>query len=189
MAAAKHHSSRYNSYDLRSSNSSDLSSSTELKPNQHQSKTGSNRPILNSIVKSKAVDENNLSSMVKKFMEKRSTKKPLFIPADFIAEDLKKEKKKGPNFGGLHKKLFGKGVVGLTAGSTSSTGSSGSHNNKTKALTEVKSNTRTLAMVLRSERELLGKNKDLEEELLALNLIIQDKHSEVVKPNSISKFS
>ncbi|CAM8985982.1 unnamed protein product [Rhodiola kirilowii] len=188
MAAVKH-SSRYNSYDLRSSNSSqvsDLSSSAELRPKQSSARPArsgsgygsSSRKNDSAVVKARAevrVDQNNLSSMVKKFMEKRSATKAaaktltkptgLFVPADFIAEDLKKTAKKGSNFGGLHKKLFGKGSSG-----------SGS-----KALTEVKSNTRTLAMVLRSERELLGRNKELEEEVLALNLIVEEKNSEVEK--------
>lgn len=58
--------------------------------------------------------------------------------------------RKGSNFGTLHKKLFGKG--------TSS--SSSEKKKEVKALTEVKGNTRTLAMVLRSERELLSLTKD-----------------------------
>uniref|UniRef100_A0A7N1A4B7 Uncharacterized protein n=1 Tax=Kalanchoe fedtschenkoi TaxID=63787 RepID=A0A7N1A4B7_KALFE len=188
MASVKH-SSRYNSYDLRSSNSSqvsDPSSSAEFRPKQSSIRTAgsgsgygsSSRRNDSAIVKAKAevrVDQNNLSSMVKKFMEKRSAAKSsvkpagLFVPADFIADDLKKTAKKGSNFGGLHKKLFGKGSSGSAC------------KNEVKALTEVKSNTRTLAMVLKSERELLSRNKELEEEVRALSLKVEEKGSEVEK--------
>ncbi|THG05045.1 hypothetical protein TEA_027717 [Camellia sinensis var. sinensis] len=50
-----------------------------------------------------------------------------------------------------------------------------------KALTEVKSNTRTLAMVLRSERELLSQKKEQEVEITDLKLMVEEKNREVEK--------
>lgn len=107
--------------------------------------------------------------MVKKFMEKRSKPKALFVPADFIAQDLKKTQK-ASNFSSLHRKLF----------------TSGSDKDKKKKasplpLTEVKSNTRTLAMVLRSERELLNQSKEYETQIAELKLMLEDKTSQVDK--------
>ncbi|XP_010907588.1 uncharacterized protein [Elaeis guineensis] len=121
----------------------------------------------------KAKTGQNFGSMVRKFMEKRSNLKPgsadrtaFVVPADLIAEDLKKAAK-GSNFSALHRKLFQKGgTVEPTAG---------------KALMEVKSNTRTLAMVLRSERELLSQNKEYEAEITELRLLIEEKNREVEK--------
>lgn len=117
--------------------------------------------------------------MVKKFMEKKSAGKGssskgvagLVIPSDFIAQDLKKTARKGTGFIGLQKKLFGKDK----------------EEKKTiKALTDVKgsgnnSNTRTLAMVLRSERELLSANKEQELEIAELKLTLEAKNREVEK--------
>ncbi|CAN6690272.1 unnamed protein product [Malus baccata var. baccata] len=165
-------SSRYSSYDARSSTSShfsDPSSSRELK---HPASS-------RAVVKSKPSDP-NISTMVKKFMEKRSTSKPkpinptgLVIPSDLIAGGLKKPAKNGSgsNFAALGRKLFGK-----EAGTASS-----DKKKEVKALTEVKGNTRTLAMVLRSERELLNSNKEQEVEITELKLMIQDKNREVDK--------
>ncbi|XP_008780987.3 uncharacterized protein LOC103700870 isoform X2 [Phoenix dactylifera] len=121
----------------------------------------------------KAKTGQNFGSMMRKFMEKRSNLKPgsadrtaLVVPADLIAEDLKKAAK-GSNFSALHRKLFQKGgSADRTAG---------------KALTEVNSNTRTLAMVLRSERELLSQNKEYEAEIMELRLLIEEKNLEVEK--------
>lgn len=104
-------------------------------------------------------------------MEKRSNLKPgsadrtaLVVPADLIAEDLKKAAK-GSNFSALHRRLFQKGgSADPTAG---------------KALMDVKSNTRTLAMVLRSERELLSQNKEYEADITELRLLIEEKNREV----------
>ncbi|OVA20163.1 hypothetical protein BVC80_1663g59 [Macleaya cordata] len=191
-------SSRYPSFDSRSSTSSqvsDPSSSSEFRnPSKNQStlkrlvgKSGSNRrspdlvsTVENSsraLVKSKISDvaptkikqEQNLSSLVKKFMDKRSkpkTQTTLVIPADFIKEDLKKTAAKASKFSSFQKKLFQKGASSAT---------------ETRALTEVKSNTRTLAMVLRSERELLNQNKEYEMEITELKLIIEEKNREVEK--------
>ncbi|KAG7012643.1 hypothetical protein SDJN02_25395 [Cucurbita argyrosperma subsp. argyrosperma] len=185
MAKVINPSSRYSSYDVRSSNSShfsDPSSSSEFKlKSPMKADSSSSRAI----VKSKAADlaraktkpsDQNLTAMVKKFMEKRSGLKPktvkhatgLVIPSDLIAEDLKKTARKGTNFGGLHKKLFGKGMVEKKE-------------KEVKALTEVKGNTRTLAMVLRSERELLSLNKEQELEITELKLVLEEKYGEIEK--------
>lgn len=178
---------RYNSYDSRSSTSSFLSdpcSSIEFKKPQKPSSASraivTKQPV-------KAANTNNLTSMVKKFMEKKSSSagglvkakgcsanQGLVIPVDFIAEDLKKTARKGGNFGGLQRKLFGNKVEKKS-----------SSEKTTKALVEVKggshnANTRTLAMVLRSERELLNANKDLEMEISQLKVLIQEKNNEVM---------
>ncbi|XP_028092107.1 uncharacterized protein LOC114292366 [Camellia sinensis] len=181
MASIKSAALRYSSIDSRSStqsHQSNPSSSTELnKPKQSSLKrliagstarrsqspaAAAEHNSSRAIVKAKSSDvaqvrvknDENFSAMVKKLIEKRAAKPKkaanLVIPADFIAEDLKKTAKNGSNFSGLHRKLFGKG---LGSGS-------GSVGSEKKALTEVKSNTRTLAMVLRSERELLSQNKE-----------------------------
>lgn len=126
----------------------------------------------------------NLATMVKKFMEKKSSstsakskavnRTALVIPSDAIAEDLKKTARKGTSFTGLHKKLFGSGNgKGTTACEEKK------KKKEVKALTEVKGNTRTLAMVLRSERELLGTNKEQELEITELKLILEEKNREV----------
>ncbi|KAK6932849.1 hypothetical protein RJ641_002473 [Dillenia turbinata] len=165
--------SRYATYDSRSS-LPDPSSSAELKPKTPTSSSS------RALVKSKLVkNDQNFTSLVKKFMDKKS--KPnkmtsnqnntLFVPADFIAEDMKKTARKGSNFAGLHKKLFSKGSL-----------SSSSETKTTrKALIDVKENTRTLAMVLRSERELLSQNKEQEAEISKLKLMIEEKNREVEK--------
>ncbi|PNT74133.1 hypothetical protein BRADI_1g08460v3 [Brachypodium distachyon] len=58
-----------------------------------------------------------------------------------------------------------------------------SEGKKNKALTEVKNsgnaNTRTLAMVLRSERELLSQSKEQDDEIAALRLQLENKDREV----------
>ena len=190
MASIMKPSSRYSSYDSRSSTSShfsDPSSSAELKPKPSvASQTSSSRALvkakpsdLSSKLKSKP-SEPNLTAMVKKFMEKRKNPaasaraKPdnracLVIPSDVIAEDLKRTARKGSNFTALHRKLFGKGT----------TSSEKEKKNEVKALTEVKGNTRTLAMVLRSERELLSLTKDQEMEISELKSMLEDKNTEV----------
>ncbi|KAG6771046.1 hypothetical protein POTOM_022391 [Populus tomentosa] len=177
--------SRYNSYDSRSSTTSffsDASSSAELSYKHSTSRA---------IVKSKPADlstikvknngnDHNLSKMVKKFMEKKSVSSAsskgssskavgLVIPSDLIAEDLKKTARKGTGFMGLQKKLFGK--------------ENKKEKKEVKALTEAKvnSNTRTLAMVLKSERELLSANKEQKLEIDKLKLMLEDKNREVEK--------
>lgn len=96
------------------------------------------------------------------------------IPSDVIAEDLKKTARKGSNFANLHRKLFGKGT-------TSTEKEKG--RKEVKALTEVKANTRTLAMVLRSERELLSLSKEQETEIAELKLMLDGKSREVNYPH------
>lgn len=105
-------------------------------------------------------------------MEKRSNPKPgsagraaLVVPSDPIAEDLKKGAK-GSHFSALSRKLFQKGG---TAERTT-----------VKALMETKTNARTLAMVLRSERELLTQNKEYEAEISELRLLIEEKNQKVI---------
>ncbi|KAL7243037.1 hypothetical protein ACSBR1_015447 [Camellia fascicularis] len=200
MASIKSAALRYSSFDSRSStqsHQSDPSSSTELnKPKQSSLKrliagstarrsqspaAAAEHNSSRAIVKAKSSDvaqvrvknDENFSAMVKKLIEKRAAKPKkaanLVIPADFIAEDLKKTAKNGSNFSGLHRKLFGKGL------------GSGSVRSEKKALTEVKSNTRTLAMVLRSERELLSQNKEQEGEITELKMMLEGKNREVEK--------
>ncbi|XVF28045.1 hypothetical protein REPUB_Repub14bG0161600 [Reevesia pubescens] len=169
---------RYNSYDSRSSTSSsiELNNSSSRRPKSSSSSRalGKSKPLdvgqgSGSHSKTKAVDH-NLTSMVKRFMDKKSTNKAmgelLVIPSDVIAEDLKKTARKGAAFTALQRKLFGKGSA---------------DKKEVKALTEVKGNTRTLAMVLRSERELLSANKEQEMEVAELKLLLQDKNREVEK--------
>lgn len=133
------------------------------------------------IVKSKPLDvsqgnkvrpklgDHNLAAMVKRFVDKKSTSKKveLVIPSDVIADDLKKTARKGAGLTVLQRKLFGKGST--------------EKEKNVKALTEVKGNTRTLAMVLRSERELLSANKEQEIEINELKLLLEEKNREVEK--------
>ncbi|GFP80485.1 hypothetical protein PHJA_000191900 [Phtheirospermum japonicum] len=96
------------------------------------------------------------------------------VAADLVAADLKKNAKKSSGLSGLHKKLF-KGSTG--SGAVVKRGDESSK----KALTEVKSNTRTLAMVLRSERELLIMNKEQDELIAELKISLLEKNREVEK--------
>ncbi|KAL7593745.1 hypothetical protein Lser_V15G31956 [Lactuca serriola] len=180
-------SSRYSSFNNRSSTQSDPSSSTELN-NLHLNQTKNRRQspdVSFALAKSKSTkNDQNLTAMVKKFMEKRSSSstkvkgREFVVAADvttFIAEDFKKKTtmsaRRGgaTGLGGLHKKLFG------------SKGKGDESEGKKKALTEVKPNARTLAMVLRSERELLSQNKDQETEIIELKLMLEEKNREVDK--------
>ncbi|KAJ1428659.1 hypothetical protein SESBI_08760 [Sesbania bispinosa] len=175
MASSMKPSSRYSSYDSRSSTSShfsDPSSSYELNLNlNHTKQSSSSRALVKAkpshVTTTTRVDP-TLTTMVKKLMEKKpkSAAPRLIIPSDVIAKDLKKDAKRVNGFSALQKKLFGKGS---------------SSEKKEKALTEVKGNTRTLAMVLRSERELLSMNKDQEEEISRLKLLLEEKNKEVEK--------
>lgn len=128
--------------------------------------------------------QSNFSSMVKKFVEHKSASSKLMkqqkkgdlklvIPVDFIAEDLKKTAKRGSGLSSLHKKLF--------KGSSSGGGVKKEEGSAMKALTEVKGNTRTLGMVLRSERELLSMNKEQEDQIVELKLMLEEKNREVEK--------
>lgn len=91
------------------------------------------------------------------------------VAADFLAKDLKRVdsvKKGSSGLGGLHKKLFKGGVK------------KGEESNR-KALTEIKANTRTLGMVLRSERELLSLTKGQEDQIAELKALLEQKNREV----------
>lgn len=181
-------SSRYakTSFDSsRSSTKSDPSSSIDLTSKPHNTalikiKKGSNGVT-------QTTHQSNFSSMVKKFVEHKSASSKLMkqqqkkgdlklvIPVDFIAEDLKKTAKRGSALSGLHKKLF-KGAPFSSSGGVKKEEGSGK-----KALTEVKGNTRTLGMVLRSERELLSMNKEQEDQIVELKLMLEAKNREVEK--------
>ncbi|XP_055815984.1 uncharacterized protein LOC129885648 [Solanum dulcamara] len=176
-------SSRYakTSFDSsRSSTKSDPSSSIDLTSKTQNTalikiKKGSNGVT-------QTTHQSNFSSMVKKFVEHKSATKQqkkgdlkLVIPVDFIAEDLKKTAKRGSGLSSLHKKLF-KGSSSAAAG-----GVKKDEGSAKKALTEVKGNTRTLGMVLRSERELLSMNKEQEDQIVELKLMLEEKHREVEK--------
>ncbi|PIN02282.1 hypothetical protein CDL12_25207 [Handroanthus impetiginosus] len=155
---------------LNSSTKSDPSSSAEF---------SSLRNTSHALTKKKNAAQINFSSMVKKLVDNKKAKSsdrgPKFVvAADFLAEDLKKNAKKTTGLSGLHKKLF-KGSSGSSAGAKR-----GEESSK-KALTEVKSNTRTLAMVLRSERELLSLNKEQEEQITELKILLEEKNREVEK--------
>lgn len=178
-------SSRYSSIDSRSSSTSDPSSSTSTS-------SFSNKKSINPVpgsrtrykpsdpivpakgttsqaiarVKSTTPQGQNLGSLLRKLIDKRSTnpKKhgPPALPPDPIAKEIKGGgKSSGGNISALSRKLFQKGT-------------------EKKALTEVKNNTRTLAMVLRSERELLAQNKEYEEEICELRLLIEERNYEVI---------
>ncbi|TMW82450.1 hypothetical protein EJD97_005911 [Solanum chilense] len=173
-------SSRYakTSFDSsRSSTKSDPSSSTDKA--LIKIKKGSNGVTQTN-------HQSNFSSMVKKFVEHKSASSKLMkqqqqkkgdlklvIPVDFIAEDLKKTAKRGSGLSSLHKKLF--------KGSSSGGGVKKEEGSAVKALTEVKGNTRTLGMVLRSERELLSMNKEQEDHIVELKLMLEEKNREVEK--------
>ncbi|KAK6774868.1 hypothetical protein RDI58_025869 [Solanum bulbocastanum] len=173
-------SSRYakTSFDSsRSSTKSDPSSSTDKA--LIKIKKGSNGVT-------QTTHQSNFSSMVKKFVEHKSASSKLMkqqqqkkgdlklvIPVDFIAEDLKKTAKRGSGLSSLHKKLF--------KGSSSGGGVKKDEGSAMKALTEVKGNTRTLGMVLRSERELLSMNKEQEDQIVELKLMLEEKNREVEK--------
>ncbi|KAM7262831.1 hypothetical protein ACFE04_000514 [Oxalis oulophora] len=160
--------SRYSSY-RSSTTSSQSSSSLEFSSNPKSTKS-------KSIINSKPTNNNNLTTMMKKLIERKPKPKQgtLFIPSDVIAKDLKNITldKKGTNFtSGLQKKLFGGKLIDEKKKKMK----------EVKALTEVKENTRTLAMVLRSERELLSGNKELQLEIEKLNSLLEDKTNEVEK--------
>lgn len=162
----------------RYNKSSSLNSSTKSDPSSSAEYSSSSRPKSRALVAKKpdAAGHVNFSSMVKKLVETNKAKnldkgpKAAFVIAsDLLAEDLKKGAKKSSGLSGLHKKLF-KGSSG--------SGKKGDESSK-KALTEVKSNTRTLAMVLRSERELLSMNKEQEEQIAQLKALLEEKNNEV----------
>ncbi|KAG6416436.1 hypothetical protein SASPL_123866 [Salvia splendens] len=163
MASSIRPATRYKSNSLNSSTKSDPSSSAEYSSSRG---TTNSRAL---VAKKSDASHLNFSSMVKKLVETKKVKIPAFVIAsDLLAEDLKKGAKKSAGLSGLHKKLF-KGSA-----------KKGEESSK-KALTEVKSNTRTLATVLRSERELLSLNKEQEEQIDELKILLEEKNREVEK--------
>ncbi|KAL3643313.1 hypothetical protein CASFOL_014128 [Castilleja foliolosa] len=155
---------RYTNSSLSSSTRSDPSSSSEFTTSR-------------AVTRKNDAPNVNFTSMVKRLVETKKTGKnsdrgPKFVIAsDLVAADLKKNAKKSSGLSGLHKKLFKGSASGAKRGEESSK----------KALTEVKSNTRTLAMVLRSERELLIMNKEQDEQIAELKLSLLEKNREVEK--------
>ncbi|KAF0915179.1 hypothetical protein E2562_034091 [Oryza meyeriana var. granulata] len=108
----------------------------------------------------------NLGSVLRRLisMDKKPAKN-LPVPPAAVAAGSAEKNGGGGKLPGLSRKLFQKGAS----------------ETKKKALTEVKNggNTRTLAMVLRSERELLTQNKEQEDEIAALRLQLEQKDMEV----------
>ena len=105
--------------------------------------------------------------MMKKLMDmKKSNPKgkrvELVIPHELKKLDTVRGGGGKGALGTLQRKLFGK------------------EKEKVKALTEVKGHTRTLSMVLRSERELLSMNKDQEIEISELKFQLEEKNREVI---------
>ncbi|KAH9318287.1 hypothetical protein KI387_020056, partial [Taxus chinensis] len=116
-------------------------------------------------------DCHNMTSLVKKFMDSKKLVPPnantLVIPADFIAQDLKKTSTKPTKFKSLQEKLLHK-VSGKSAGS---------HSHK-KMLTDSKP-TRPLSLVLKSEEELLQQNREHRVEIDELQSMLAAKNAEV----------
>lgn len=119
--------------------------------------------------------QGNLGSVLRRLisMDKKppSAKSHLPVPPAAVAAA---KNTGGGKLPGLSRKLFQKGSSADTAAAAK----------KTKALTDVKNggnnaNTRTLAMVLRSERELLAQSKAQEDEIAALRLQLENKDREV----------
>jgi hypothetical protein len=119
----------------------------------------------------------NLGSVLRRLisMDKKppSCKNQLPVPPAAAAAAAAAKNNGGGKLPGLSRKLFQK------ASSTEAAAP-----RKTKALTDVKNggnnaNTRTLGMVLRSERELLAQTKAQEDEIAALRLQLENKDREV----------
>ncbi|CAL4927366.1 unnamed protein product [Urochloa decumbens] len=122
--------------------------------------------------------QGNLGSVLRRLisMDKKppSAKTHLPVPPAAAAAAAAAKNTGGGKLPGLSRKLFQKG-------SSSDAAAAGK---KTKALTEAKNggnnaNTRTLAMVLRSERELLAQSRAHEDEIAALRLQLENKDREV----------
>lgn len=189
MASARTPSHRYASVDSRSSSDPSPPSSGRKNSGKNPSylcrlignggRRGTSDPVLAAAPRTENYSgalitareaksgRNNFGSLVKKLVEKRTNPKlgsgdrlVLAVPDDVIAKELEKYSK-GSHFSALSKKLSQKGGAAE------------------KALTEVKTNTRTLAMVLRSERDLLAQNKEYEAEISELRLLMEEKNREV----------
>lgn len=114
-----------------------------------------------------------MTTLVKKFMHNKgkpsaSNVNTLVIPADIIAEDLRKASDKATRITSLQKKLLQK-----VSGKSSETPPS-----QKKMLTDSKS-TRPLSVVLKSEQELLQKNRGYAMEIEELHKRLADKNAEV----------
>ncbi|KAJ4829743.1 hypothetical protein Tsubulata_050170 [Turnera subulata] len=178
--------SRYTSYDSRSSTTSSLSSSsTSLTPSRALVK--SKPSLLDG--GSKGRSNTAFTTTVKKLMQCKKTSSSssssssakaapgLVLPPELqkaVAAHVKGTTTTATTttptsspFMTLQKKLFGKENL--------------KKKKEPKALTESKPNTRTLAMVLRSERELLTANKELEMEVDNLKSMLETKNREVEK--------
>ncbi|CAN6465441.1 unnamed protein product [Victoria cruziana] len=121
----------------------------------------------------KANNDRKFASLVKSFIERKAkpsvaaTPPNLVIPADVIANDLKKSAPRASKMSNLHRKFFDK--------------ASAYRSQTKKAFPEGKENTRTLAMVLKSERDLTNRNKEYETEIEGLKGMLAEKNSEVEK--------
>jgi hypothetical protein len=118
----------------------------------------------------------NLGSVLRRLIsmdKKPPTKNHHYLPVPPAAAAAAAAKNNGGGkLPGLSRKLFQKGS------------SEGSNKKKLAALTDVKNggnnaNTRTLAMVLRSERELLAQSKAQDDEIAALRFQLENKDREV----------
>lgn len=114
-----------------------------------------------------------MTALVKKFMHNKgkpsaSNASTLVIPADIIAEDLKKASAKATRVTSLQKKLLQK-----VSGKSSETPPS-----QKKLLTDSKS-TRPLSVVLKIEQDLLQKNREYEMEIEELHKRLANKNAEV----------
>ncbi|CAN6286811.1 unnamed protein product [Urochloa humidicola] len=121
--------------------------------------------------------QGNLGSVLRRLisMDKKppSAKTHLPVPPAAVAAAAAAKNNGGGKLPGLSRKLFQKGSSADAAAGK-----------KTKALAEAKNggnnaNTRTLAMVLRSERELLAQSRAQEDEIAALRLQLENKDREV----------
>ncbi|GAA0148500.1 hypothetical protein LIER_07924 [Lithospermum erythrorhizon] len=180
--------SRYSSYITANSSSLDSTKSnpsSSIESLNNYSKAVVKSDNTSSIYSNTNAKTSSLGSMMRKLIETKSRNgltsknkgtydgKKVYVAVDFIAEDLKK--KGVSQVGNIQKKLLKglkKGVEG------------GSKGKERKALMDVKNengNSRSLAMLLRSERELLNVNKDQQEVIVELKFLLQEKNTEVEK--------
>ncbi|CAN6281357.1 unnamed protein product [Urochloa humidicola] len=120
--------------------------------------------------------QGNLGSVLRRLisMDKKPPSAKTHLPVPPAAAAAAAKKTGGGKLPGLSRKLFQKG----------SSADAAAAGKKAKALTEAKNggnnaNTRTLAMVLRSERELLAQSRAQEDEIAALRLQLENKDREV----------
>jgi len=135
----------------------------------------SGRDLLGAGGKPQPHHQGNLGSVLRRLisMDKKPPSAKAHLPVPPAAAAAAAKNNGGGKLPGLSRKLFQKGSSADAAAAK-----------KTKALTDVKNggnnaNTRTLAMVLRSERELLAQSKAQEDEIAALRLQLENKDREV----------